>query len=474
MRDNQDNELSEFLAREQTQGVLEQETGEFHINRLQAMKKLAAFSLPEPGLWLVKIVQAAVAAGADEVRVRLLRHKVKVDFSNPCQWSANKILGHLSGHIPSDARALFHLKAGLLAASEGLKQAMEWSCGGTRVCLSEQDSVGEEAPDDGSFQLVVSRPTRPEVKPDKFNSPIRYLFRKTAHEYKALVDRCRVSPIPIWIDGLKLESQYHTKPWHLPQKSEFKPDAPSGRRKLLAQIPLCGSPDRPPLPYPIDEDPLNLLSSQRTNFSPTYFAPSSTDQPVTGCVCIYSILQKDSRLCYVLDGAIVEQVNLWDAAEEKSLAAELQKALTNGLDDFPLDFYLEVTPNQLDLSHFRVRGTESEPLLRQSLPLLLEAFESLRDHCDLPWEFEFWENKMTPIQNTTWGEVVATAFLSPFVGCLAVYGGVAILAKPLKKLAKPALDARKSRKLRPRLEEVVESLKELLRQGPQNRGSTSG
>ncbi|HIB67216.1 MAG TPA: hypothetical protein EYO33_19440 [Phycisphaerales bacterium] len=50
MGDCGEDEFSEFLARKRTHGVLEQETGEFQIDHLKAMKKQASFSLPEPGL----------------------------------------------------------------------------------------------------------------------------------------------------------------------------------------------------------------------------------------------------------------------------------------------------------------------------------------------------------------------------------------------------------------------------------------
>ena len=472
MGDSGEDEFSEFLARERTHGVLEQEAGEFQIDHLKAMKKQASFSLPEPGLWLVKMVQAAVASGAEEVKIRLLRRKVIVHFPNRAQWKAETLVEILYGNQPNQDKALFHLKSGLMAASENFTQTLEWCCGGQNARLSEHDCCLKDSPNDGLFRLEVSRPASTKVNPDRFNSPIRYLFRKTAHEYKAVVDRCRVSPIPIWVDGLKLKSHYHTNPWHLPRKENFPSEAPTGRRKLLAQIPLSGYPGRPPLPYPIDQEPLSSIVSRRERFSPTYFSPPP-GQTIRGCVCIYSILQTNSRICYVLDGAIVQEVNYPASAQEGTLALELQRALENGSDNFPLDFYFEVTPSQLDLSHFQVGKEDIDPLLRQSLPFLKEAFQSLRDHCDLPWNFKPWENRMNPIQNTTWGEVATTAFLSPFVGYIALFEGVKVLARPLTKLAQPVFDSRKSRELRPRLQEVLENLDVLLGQGPQNGGSPS-
>ncbi len=463
MGDSGEDEFSEFLARERTHGVLEQEAGEFQINLQLAIKKQAAFSLPEPGLWLVKIVQAAVASGAEEVRIRFLRRKVIVEFPSPNQWTAEVLLGILSGKTLGNDRALFHLKFGLLAATENFTQTLEWRCGGQKACLSGHDCHLQDFSNDGVFRLVVSRPASSKVKPDRFNSPIRYLFRKTAHEYKAVVDRCRVSPVPIWVDGLKLKSQYHTKPWHLPRKNNFQSEAPTGRRKLLAQIPLSGYPECPPLPYPIDDQPLSPIGGRRESFSPTYFS-SPPGETVKGCVCIYSILQANSRLCYVLDGAIVEEFNYTISAEKGALVSELQNALENGSDNFPLDFYFEVTPSQLDLSHFQVRDKDIGPLLQRSLPILKQTFQSLRDHCELPWDFKNWENSLKPIKNITWGEVVATACLSPFVGYIALYGGAIVLTKPLAKLAQPLVDSRKSRKLRPRLEEVLENLETLIGQ----------
>lgn len=457
-------ELSEYLDQEKRDGI-SQESGVFNLNPAQAMQKLAQFALPEPGLWVVKLVQAAVAAGSDEVRIKFLRQKVIMAFKNSRQWDAEEILQMLlSGQIPKE-RELKHLQTGLLAATEGLTQDIAWSCGNTRVFVDDNGPRVIQAEASEDFQLVVTRAKKAKVKPSTFGSPIRYLFRKTAHEYKALVDRCRVCPIPVRVDGYQLPTHYHCHIWQLPTKPNFNGENPNGRGLLFAQLPLPGYSQRAILPFPICPQPLVERSQERNQFSALFCLPET---PVRGLVCLYSILQRESRVCFVLDGAMVEEIKLFRNSDQKPALKELQEILNNGKDDFVLDYYFALEPDDLDLSHFKVRDVDLQELVLPSLSALEELFREALVNCQKPWQFE---NLLKPPDwlspNASFGDLLGTALIAPFILPLMMYYGAKTVSRPLAKLTKPILDRQRGTRLRNRLEEIVVDLNLALPGGSQ-------
>ena len=63
--------LEEYIAQEMSEARLES-TGRFSLDFLKARGKLERFRLPSPSHYLLKAVQAATLAGADEIRVKVL------------------------------------------------------------------------------------------------------------------------------------------------------------------------------------------------------------------------------------------------------------------------------------------------------------------------------------------------------------------------------------------------------------------
>jgi hypothetical protein len=179
------------------------------------MEKLSRFALPDPDLWVVKLVQAAVVAGAPEIVFRLERRRVVVEFANQAGWSAAQILTDLmEGRSGSDS-GLRHLQAGLLAAAMGLSQEICWSSAGQQVRLSADGVRCEAVEPTPQFRVVTNR-TLPGKKPGLLTTPLRYLWHQTAGEYKALVERCRCCPIAVVVDGLRLRPSYRVTYMQLP------------------------------------------------------------------------------------------------------------------------------------------------------------------------------------------------------------------------------------------------------------------
>lgn len=61
-------ELEDFLDGEYAEGERDS-AGEFTLAQAQALEKLSQFQLADPGAWILKLLQGAVAAGASEIRV---------------------------------------------------------------------------------------------------------------------------------------------------------------------------------------------------------------------------------------------------------------------------------------------------------------------------------------------------------------------------------------------------------------------
>lgn len=180
----------------------------FTINSVKAMQKLGRFQLEDSGLWLVKLVQAAVAGGAAEVRITFGKRLVEVDFVAPPDWQADAILETvLSGTLP-ESRALSHLVTGVRACASSPNEAVTWSCGSARVELADDACKVLEIHPDERFRLAATRPARSRSVMASLTTSISQLAKQTAEEYDALRSRCWVSPIPILVDGQPLERGY--------------------------------------------------------------------------------------------------------------------------------------------------------------------------------------------------------------------------------------------------------------------------
>lgn len=72
-------DIEAFLAKEVREAQFDS-TGSFSLDEGRSLDKLAQFQAERPGLWLVKLLQAAVASGARELQVRQFAHTTRVTF----------------------------------------------------------------------------------------------------------------------------------------------------------------------------------------------------------------------------------------------------------------------------------------------------------------------------------------------------------------------------------------------------------
>lgn len=433
--------------------------GEFTLHSAKARAKLAQFAFPEPGLWVVKIVQAAVAAGAPWIDFKFLKREVQIRFLNTQNWDAEMILKLILSATTSSSRDLMHLQAGLLAVSSGINEMVAWSCGGKQVRVGEDQCEVSEALANEEVQIQAKRPAKSFTEQGLFNSPVRYLFRQTAHEYKALVERCFCCPIPVILDSYELPRRYAQPSGMLPRKDGFDSESNTGMRQVFAIQPITYQESPTELAYPLSEEqtyPEVEPLENKAHFTATQFPARG---PVNGIVVLHSALQYKSRVNLLVDGAVIEKEPLDTVLKD----SRLEQALADVKEDFYLDVYLSVDASQLDLSHFQLKSQNLEALVPILARATHQVLDSMQRHCDRPWKFDTFDLRLLKgnIKNVSAGEVLGAGFLSMFIPHAVVIGGIALVASPLVSLAKPHLDRRKAKALKKRISSVLTKLEAL-------------
>ncbi|MCA9775826.1 MAG: hypothetical protein KC800_03885 [Candidatus Eremiobacteraeota bacterium] len=407
-------ELDRYLASEAAQGLF-QEEGEFRIAAEKALEKLSRFALPGPGLWVVKMLQAAVCAGAPSIEFTFERRRVSVKFENVEKWDAEALLHQMMGVALPSQPARRHLFAGILGAALGFSQEITWTCGGSQAHVNKSGAQSKPVDPGFDFKFTATRPWRPAIKSGIISSPIRHLVRQTVQEFTALVEHGSVAPIPVLIDNRPWPSSYITAVDRLPAKPGFDSEKPTGEQVLLAQIPLHGL-DRPRVHYPIDSALLTGLDEWKEDFQSICLSPDP-DRPVEGVLCLYWCLQRESRLNLMLDGVCLKRSILFEDPDLRRLKDVLGP-------DFVLDIYLEIDWDDLDLSQFAVRESSYAESVMKAIPALCESLEALRRECHKPdWTLRKGPPE-TPGQPLSVGGLMGMGFLSLFIPHLIVIGSV--------------------------------------------------
>lgn len=410
------NDLEQYLASEAAQGLMIDEGG-FSLTPEKALEKLSLFSLPSPGMWVLKLLQAAVAVGAPEIRFSFQRQLVQVEFDNLGGWDAQLVLDQLLSAQTSDRPAIRHVVTGLLGAAMGFSQYLAWSCGESAVRVQKSGPTSEPQTDDGLFRLVATRPKQSALSINTFSSPIGYLMRQTAHEYKALVDYGVASPIPIIIDKFRLEGSYQMATSELPKVKGYDSEGSDGTGVMLGQLPISGL-DRPPIVYPIDHAPLENFDDEREKLGTLRLAPAPGVE-VQAVVCVHACLQRCSRVNLMMDGVLLESRLLTD----DPLAGPLLAALADSKDDLVLDVYLNVGWKELDITQFKSRENSFLRELAAGVPQLRALLQTLSQEAPKKWDFSKTPPVVRKLPSLTIGSIVGGAFLTMFIPHFIILGG---------------------------------------------------
>ena len=120
-------DLRSFLDQARAAGKVDS-VGRFTLDATKAVEKLRRFRGLDAGVYLLKLVQSAVAAGAKTMEISIGAHSVRAGFalSEARLDTASKLMPVLSEARDLEDSALRHLGVALNAALEQPYQRLEW------------------------------------------------------------------------------------------------------------------------------------------------------------------------------------------------------------------------------------------------------------------------------------------------------------------------------------------------------------
>jgi hypothetical protein len=209
-------ELESFL-KEQTDVGAPIGEGRFTLAREEALRKIAAFQLAFANAWVLKLVQSAVATRSQApIKVDLASRELRFHFSLS-GLSLDQVEAAFHDPEPSSNLALRHLLSGLW--SVGLKEGWPFQL---RLGEWEESLVWNGK---ALSRLPVTRPvsdavlTVAFVKQDagvlNWVKQVSLAGRRNADLSATFQDLCYTCPVPLTVDGRRLDSLYHC-PSHCP------------------------------------------------------------------------------------------------------------------------------------------------------------------------------------------------------------------------------------------------------------------
>lgn len=317
--------------------------GEFTVNPARALEQMGRFQLTDPGLWVVKLVQAAVALGASRIEFNLDYRRTTVRFyDTPPVDGADLARSMLSGELPSEPWKR-HLVVGLRAFHGQSPRSLSWTdSSGTRVMIEGTELEVSEPGQAGTPETlkVVAELTLVPHRLDR----LPMLFQQTLAEHVALSQRCSLCHLPILVDGRLVSRQ-------------FPPRPPGGGRGLYPPVLLALRGAGPEMPIMVQTPsiPLSTISS--------FPEPSSEVQTLAALALFYVPVVMLSEVgtplgpvsyCYpVKDGALLNSRRVRFPFISKTTALR-----------YVLHLFLNATDSEVDLSEFEPLRLELEGVKR--------------------------------------------------------------------------------------------------------------
>lgn len=317
-------------------------SGTFTLDLRKARDKLRAYQLAEPCFYLLKLVQAGVAAGAVRLDLHLARREISVYMIlDPGTRLAESgaLIELLADPQSAQPGPLRHLAIGLNSS---------WALEPAWVSWSYWPGIALDQPKRGAWSIRIDTeeihlqpdppkpwegktPRAPEVIKEFRNfdvveftlvrnsNPMSYL-KNTGSEHRAILYRCGFCPIPLYIDGRRLIGQW-SPPLQLTER--WMGGAFYAAERYVLQpgggFRICAPPWSLLKP---SEDPRTMLNPTEkigtaTDRYPTYLYRFEGHVDSSGdtlrCHCAVAIpcqMQGKSRLVLVKDGVTLEPIEL--------------------------------------------------------------------------------------------------------------------------------------------------------------------
>ena len=292
------------------------EAGAFHdegtitLSRDEAFRKLAAHALGKPGLWVLKFVQAAVAAQAKEpIDFKLFRKRTQITLQNPEEWTSEFILDLLQSKVSTFSRAAGHLKMGLLGALGDGNHRIAWTYRGT-TCTFDREGASFKQESTSTAALVVTahRGARSYTIAQRTEKPLRYVLAHAVHEYAALTSRCGCSPVEIRVDGLGLLGGYAPGWQKLPFKATVASEETRDFHILLGEAGVAPKEEEKTLSWPLPTAVYQFVEG--SHFTTDYLDFTNEARPCKAVFALYYGVRRYSQITYVHDGVELQSFPL--------------------------------------------------------------------------------------------------------------------------------------------------------------------
>lgn len=203
---NQPSQLERFLQSEAGAGRIDS-AGKFTLDRDQALRKLATFQLPFGTAWVVKLVQGVVASGASNLHIRQTGTDTHFEFQPPAGWTHPALARAFFEPEGSGDAALDQLMKGLWGASlnEGRPFQFIFAPESESLLWTGAQMVDVTADWKARPGLIVSHR---KLSEGKGVIGIRSIeaARRNSEVLKTLVERAFTCPIPLTVDGLRMDA----------------------------------------------------------------------------------------------------------------------------------------------------------------------------------------------------------------------------------------------------------------------------
>lgn len=378
--------VSQLLREASSSGTVDSQ-GVFTIAGEAAIGKLASFQLPRQSAWILKVVQCAVAWGAEAIEAQQTNEATYIGFAANGPFDIDGLQEALLEVDYDGERYLEHLACGLRAVGFGDKRPFSvrvyhqetldtyrWD---GRELFREKSSISKVVA--CTVHLSVDFPE--EDKGRRLGGLMRAAGR-ASEEYLELVERGEACPIPLKVDGLRLDTLAAARrndasvadlclSW--PEKEPEQPGLriPQGVRQEGSRMPFA---DRftDPGPLLIDGDLSKPEGSLLLKLAFHYKVISygSKRAPFR-----FETYPKFSEVHWVRDGVICQTQSLrWESCP------------------VTLDLYLPADGLATDLSGLSFRDVAEEEQTRRLSralvhlgPCLERLVAALRDHRALPF-----------------------------------------------------------------------------------------
>lgn len=186
--------------------------GSFTLAGAKAAGKLAQSLLPNAADWILKIVQSACQAQAAELRISQTRRATHIEFKVPYQIDIRALEESLIRAHTATQPGLEDLCTALRVL--GLGQKRSWAArlnsGELTHWILVQDgeasleSIAGQSGEKGVTEVLLGI-AFPPGESGKLGGLVRF-GAAIQNEHEALLHRARACPIPLWLDGIRIDT----------------------------------------------------------------------------------------------------------------------------------------------------------------------------------------------------------------------------------------------------------------------------